>query len=262
MAIISTEAIVLKTIDHRETSRIAFLFTKKCGKVKGVLKGIRKDPRKFGSSLDKFSVNDIVYYEYRNTDIHLISQCDMKEFFLNIRLDAKKITAAEYAAELVNKIMPVEERNPGVFDLLINYFRGLGVAGIAAGALDDDSSRAASVGTDVARLVHMFQIKLLSLSGFRPHIDSCVLCGKGVGGRARFSTSLGGLVCGHCGRSPGDLVTVSPGAIATLLYVEKNDWSSCLKLRMPLVIRQELRLILNNFLLFHLGKNIKTTKYL
>jgi DNA repair protein RecO (recombination protein O) len=245
MAIISTEAIVLRTVDLRETSRIAFFFTKNRGKVIGVLKGIRKDAKKFGSSLDKFSVNDIVYYEYTNSEIHLVSQCDMKEFFLAIRADARRITAADYAAELVNKIMPVEERNPAIYALLLDYFRSLGEV------------------EDVSRLVHMFQIKVLSLSGFRPHIDSCVRCGHAVTGRSRFSTRLGGLICGQCltTYTPG-VEVVSPGAIATLLYVEKNPWATCRNLHMPPGIRKELRLILNNFLLFHLGKNIKAAKYL
>src|SRR3989338_2370005 len=65
--ILKTEAIVLKSFAFRETSRIATFFTKDYGKVKGVLKGIRSNPRKFGSYLDKFSVNDIVYYQYRRS---------------------------------------------------------------------------------------------------------------------------------------------------------------------------------------------------
>ncbi|MFC1646577.1 DNA repair protein RecO, partial [Candidatus Omnitrophota bacterium] len=44
------EAIVLKTRDFRETSRIAVFYSKKSGKVSGLLKGIRKDPRKFASN--------------------------------------------------------------------------------------------------------------------------------------------------------------------------------------------------------------------
>ena len=55
--IVSTEGIVLKSFDYRETSKIATFFTKQYGKVKGVLKGIRKDPKKFGSHIDQFSVN-------------------------------------------------------------------------------------------------------------------------------------------------------------------------------------------------------------
>jgi DNA repair protein RecO (recombination protein O) len=246
MAIISTEAVVLRTIDHRETSKIAFFFTAERGRAIGVLKGIRKDPKKFSSSLEKFSVNHIVYYEYRNSDIHLVAQCDMKEYFHLIRGDLRRIHAAEYAAELVNKIMPLEERNREVYELLLGYFRAVSVV---------------TPGADLNRLVHMFQIKMLALSGFRPHIDSCVLCGKGVSGRLKFSMAKGGLVCGLC-RERAAGVDVSRGAVASLLYVERNTWKDCLKLKIPNDIRQELKQILNAFLLFHLEKNIKSSRFL
>jgi DNA repair protein RecO (recombination protein O) len=244
MAIISTEGVVLKAIDLRETSKIAFFFTRSHGKVKGVLKGIRKDPRKFHTSLDKLSVNDIVFYQYRNSDIHLISHCDMKEHFPEVRKDIKRITAGEYACELVNKIMPVEERNEAVYELFLDYCRALGSA------------------RDVSRLVHMFQIKVLVLSGFRPHIDSCVQCGKDVGPAAKFSTFRGGLVCHRCEKKGMALMSVSPGAIASLLYIGKHSWQQCLKLILTPPVRRELKVILNNFLVYHLEKNIRSAKYL
>ncbi len=52
MAIISTEAVVLRSMDHRETSKLAFFFTRSHGSVIGVLKGIRKNPSKFHTTLD------------------------------------------------------------------------------------------------------------------------------------------------------------------------------------------------------------------
>ena len=244
MAIISTEAIVLRSIDHRETSKLAFFFTRSHGKVIGVLKGIRKNPRKFNTSLDKISVNDIVFYQYRNSDIHLISHCDMKEYFPGVRQDMKRITAAEYACELVNKIMPLEEKNEPVYELLLDYCHALAQV------------------RDIGRLVHMFQIKVLSLSGFEPHIDSCVQCGQDVGPRARFSTFKGGLVCLRCQRQGMALITVSPGAVASLLYVGRHSWDQCLKLVLTPPVKRELKEVLNNFLIYHLEKNIRSGKYL
>ena len=244
MAIISTEAIVLRSIPLRETSKIAFFYTRTHGKVKGVLKGIRKDPRKFHTSLDKLSVNDIVYYEYRNSDIHLVSQCDMKEYFPDIQQDIRRINAGEYACELVNKVMPAEEKNEAVYELLTDFCRALCHT------------------RDAGRLVHMFQIKVLSLSGFKPHIDSCVQCARAVGALARFSTSGGGLVCEKCETRGMALMPVSAGAIATLHYVNKHAWDQCLKLVLSSAVKKEIKLILNNFLIYHLEKNIRSAKYL
>lgn len=242
--IVKTEAIVLKSFDFRETSKIATFYTREYGKVKGVLKGIRKDPRKFGSSLEKFSVNDIVFYQYRNSDIHLVSQCDMKEYYWPIRQDFKKLTAASYILELVDAIMPVEQRNDGIYDLMLQYYSSLAYA------------------DDISKLVHVFQIKTLLHSGFRPHLDACVRCSKKVRGETRFSMQLGGLICGVCRPSGVDVAVVSRGTVASILHIEQNAWDKSLRLGLSGPVKRELKYVLNNFLVFHLEKNLRSAKYL
>jgi len=242
--ILKTEAIVLKTFDYRETSRIAFFFSKKYGKVKGVLKGIRRDQKKFGSNLDKFSINDIVYYQYRNSDLHLISQCDLKGFFFSIRQDYNKALAASYLVELVDAIMPVEYPNPEVYNVMINFLTTLEAT------------------DDINKLVHILQIKILLLSGFRPHIDSCLKCSGHIEGKSKFSMKLGGLVCSKCKVDDGSITIISKGTISTLLHIEKGSWQNLLRLGLTAPVKKELKYILNNFLVFHLGKKLKSEKYL
>ena len=244
MSILKTEAIVLKSFDFRETSRIATFFTKDYGRVSGILKGIRKDPRKFGSSLDRFSVNDIVYYQYRNSDLHLISHCDMRNYFYPIRQDLQRSLAAHHILELVGVVMPSEEKNTKVYQLMLDFFSDLEKT------------------TDVSKLVHLFQIKILSLSGFKPHLDTCLRCHKIIEGKARFSLKDGGLICLDCSVSDTAVHLISPGAVASILFVEKNDWTKCLVLKLTENTKQELKYVLNNFLVFHLGRKIKAAKYL
>ena len=242
--ILKTRGIVLKTFDFRETSRIATFFTQSYGKVKGVLKGIRKDSRKFGSSVDQFSENDIVYDQYRNSDLHLISQCDLRNFFPPIRRDIKKILAASYVLELVDAIMPSEEPNGNVYALMLDYLSSLEAI------------------EDVSKLVHIFQIKILLLSGFRPHLDSCLVCKKDVSGQAKFSSQLGGLVCLRCRLDEPHVTLVSRGAVASLLHIERSDWQVSLRLGISEPIKKELKFLLNDFLVFHLDRQLKTAKYL
>ncbi|MBF0483523.1 MAG: DNA repair protein RecO [Candidatus Omnitrophica bacterium] len=242
--IISTDGIVLRTFDYRETSKIATFFTRDQGKISGVMKGIRKDPRKFGSSVDRFSVNGLVYYEYRNSNLHLISQCDLKQYFFKLREVYRKNVAANYSLELVDVIMPVESPNKEIYDLMLDYFNTL------------------EVSDDIDKLVHAFQIKVLLHSGFRPHIDSCVKCGKKVGGKVRFSMRLGGLICERCPTRETSFVIVSRGAIASMLFIESHKWDQCIKLKLHKNIQQELKFILNNFLVYHLEKRIRSLKFL
>ena len=242
--IIHTQGVVLKTFDLRETSRIAILFTKDHGKVKGVLKGIRADVKKFGSNIDKFSVNDIVYYEYRRSDLHLISQCDLRQFYFSIRQDYKRNVAAHYMLELVDTVMPPEHPNKKIYRLMLDYLSGLETI------------------DDIDRLVHIFQIKVLLLSGFRPHIDACVKCRKKIDGKARFSLRAGGLICAHCPTTETNFTMISKGTIASMLHIEKSDWPTSLRLGLTNTARKELKYILNNFLVYHFGKKIRSAKYL
>ncbi len=242
--IAKTEGIVLKSFDFRETSRIATFFTRDFGKVKGVLKGIRKDPRKFGSSVDRFSVNDIVYYQYRNSDIHLIGQCDMKCYFSGLRQDLKRLTAASYAAELVDTVMAPEQNNEEIYQLLQDFLN----------ALQTES--------DISKLVHMLQIKILSLSGFQPHLDSCVRCSAILRQRAWFNLRLGGLICAGCQDVAGEAIAISKGAVASIVHVQKTPWVQTLRLGLSTPIKKELKYVLNHFLVFHLERHLRSTRFL
>ncbi len=241
--ILKTEAIVLKSLDFRETSQIVTFFTRDYGKVRGVLKGIRKDPKKFGSSVDRFSINEIVYYRYRNSDLHLISQCDLRQYFFKIREDFKKSMAASYISELVSIIMPLEERNLQVYQLMFDFLRSLEMV------------------VDISQLVYFFQIRILLYSGFKPHLDTCLRCDKRIEGKARFSLKDGGLICMNCPIVDTIVHFVSLGAVASILHIEKNEWRNCLKLRLTEGTKNELKYVLNNFLVFHLGRQIKSAKF-
>ncbi len=242
--IVKTEGIVLKSFDFRETSRIATFFTRDFGKVKGVLKGIRKTPGKFGSSLDRFSLNDIVYYQYRNADIHLISQCDMKQYYSGLRQDLKRLTAASYASELVDTVMPTEQENLEVYTLMQDCFSDLQTV------------------RDISKLVHMFQIKILSLSGFRPHLDSCVRCADKIQAAARFHLRLGGLLCGRCQDTPSEAMAISRGAVASIMHIQQAPWKQALRLGLTLPVQKELKYVLNHFLVFHLERHLRSTRFL
>ena len=242
--ILKAEGIVLKSFDFRETSRIVTFFTKDQGKIKGVLKGIRKNPKKFGSHVDRFTVNEIIYYHYSRSDLHLISHCDLKQFFFPIRQDYKRTIAANYILELVDAIMPVEQSNPDVYQLMLDYLESLQTI------------------KDIDKLVHIFQIKILLLSGFSPHLDSCVKCHRPITAKARFSLFSGGLICPLCPATETTLSLVSRGTVATILHIERNNWAHSLRLGFTQPVKRELKFILNNFLVYHLERPLKSSRYL
>jgi DNA repair protein RecO (recombination protein O) len=240
MAINKTDAIVLSKRDFRETSVIANFYTRDFGKMTGLLKGLRTEPAKFASSVEPFSYNEIVFYQKRNSALHLVSQCDLKEDFYNLKKDLPKLSLCSLIMELVSEIMPPEDKNESVFDLILDTLKEI------------DSNN------NPYKVTLLFKIKILALSGFKPHFDSCVSCGSKINGESKFSLSLGGLLCLKCFKKDTGARQIFRGTIATVIYIQKNDFKTNMNLGLNPQIKKELEIIVNSFLNFHLEKQLKS----
>lgn len=242
MSINRTPALVLNRRDFRETSLIADLYTREFGKISGILKGIRGEPAKFASTIEPFSHNEIIFYRKRNSGLHLISQADIVENFDCIRQDIAKVSVSSFMMELLGALMPAEDKNEEVFDLSLACLQEL-------------------QGTNnPAKIMTIYKIKMLSLSGFKPHFDSCISCLGRILGESKFSLSLGGLLCPGCYKKDLSSRHIFRGTVASILHIEKNDFKNTLNLGMNPQIKKELEIILNAFLNFHLEKELKSQR--
>lgn len=250
MAILKTEAIVLKTFDFRETSLIAHFFTRDYGRLDGILKGIRGDSRKFASNLEPFSLNDIIFYQARNPGLHLISQCDLKDDFTAIRNNLKSTAYASYLMDLIGQLMQPEDRNIDGYELALSALRQL------------------SSGLDAEKISYIFLIKFLKSIGFRPRLDGCIACDRDISSAAFFNLKRGGLICSRCtprgaGRAADSYSSdVLAGTIASILHIEQGSWEDALRLGLSAKIKDELKNILYNFMEFHLQLRPKSEKLL
>jgi len=244
MSIHKSEAIVIRRSDFRETSLIADFYTRDFGKISGVLKGIRTQPGKFASTIEPFSFVEIIFYRKRNSSLHLVSQVDLRDNFDSLRQNISKSGACSFMMELLNAVMPAEDKNEAVFDLALACLQELQANNYAE------------------KIMTIFKIKILALSGFKPHFDSCVSCGGRVLGQSKFSLILGGLLCQRCYQKDASSRSIFRGTVASILHIEKNDVKGNLTLGMNPQIKKELDLILNAFLNFHLEKELKSQKVL
>lgn len=244
MAIYKTEALVLGKRPFRETSFIASFYTRDFGKISGILKGIRSEPQKFASTLEPFSHNEIIFYQKTNSALHLVSACDVRDNFDRLRQNIFKVGLASIMMELVEVVMQAEDKNEDIFDLALSALKEL------------------EINTNPDKITTIFKIKLLALSGFKPHFDSCVSCGDKVLGHSKFSLMLGGLLCSRCYHKDLSARSIFRGTVASILHIEKNDLKNNLNLGLNPQIKRELGIVLNAFLNFHLEKELKSQKVL
>jgi DNA repair protein RecO (recombination protein O) len=244
MAIHKTEALVINKFDLRETSMLVNFYTRDHGKITGELKGIRAEPNKFASNFEIFSLNEIIFYRKRNSSVHLISQADKCHNFDGVRLDVTKVGMASFMMELVAAVMAQEDKNEEIFDLALSCLKELETIYYPE------------------KIMTIFKIKMLALSGFKPHFDSCVSCDERISNQSKFSLVLGGLLCPGCYQKDLSSRQIFRGTTATILHIEKNDLKNNLNLGMNPQIKRELEMILNAFLTFHLEKELKSQKVL
>ncbi len=234
MPIYKTECIILRRFSIRETSLVAVLFTERFGKVHGLFKGIRNDPKKFASSVDIFSVNDIVFYKSRSSNLHLVSQCELKSAMFNASWGRPKIEAAGYVLRLTELLLPQWQKNPGLYSLL------------------KDTLSMITYVDDPNYVFTAYDIKALKISGFQPHIDSCVSCRRDIEGESFFSVKQGGILCAGCRHKDMGAREVNPGVIRAIRQIGSMHISKCNVLKLSKPMYNELTDLVHRFLEYHL----------
>src|SRR5262249_56188600 len=91
-------ALVLRTTDWSETSRIATLWTREFGKVRGLAKGGRRLKSAFENALDLLTVCSIVFLRKSPGTLDLLTEAQVVQRFPRLRDDLAALYAAYYVA--------------------------------------------------------------------------------------------------------------------------------------------------------------------
>jgi DNA repair protein RecO (recombination protein O) len=190
-----TEAVVLRSFRFAEADRVLHLYTSERGRVGAIAKGARKTKSRFGARLEPFSHVEVMLHQ-GSGELHTVTGISLLEAHRATREDAYRLSVGLVGAEAMLRLFVEEEQNDRAFEALTRFLEA--VDGVPPGG----SGRAA-----LDPLALAFQLKLLWLSGYVPHLESCVECG-GVEGLVGYLASAGGAVCSPC--APDETVFLSP----------------------------------------------------
>src|SRR5947209_9313203 len=126
-------ALVLRTTDWSETSRIATLWTREFGKVRVLAKGGRRLKSNFESALDLLTLCSIVFLRKSSGGLDLLTEAQVAERFPRLRTDLPALYAAYYVAELLADWTEDYDPHPSLFDEARETLRTLGTRETAAG---------------------------------------------------------------------------------------------------------------------------------
>jgi DNA repair protein RecO (recombination protein O) len=237
---------VLRNRPLGETDRLVTCFTLEHGKITGVAKGAGKLRSRFGSSLQPLSLIRLMLFGRETRSLYRIDHTDILTSFQAIRDDWEKVRPALYAVDLVDALLADADPQPRVFALLERL-----LTSVSAG--------------DAARIelwLRLFEARLLTLVGYRPLVEQCVLCHRSATANGAVSGELGGYVCPACEPGVSDARRVSPATLRLLARATTLQWGTAERVYLSGEQQQELRQVLHDFLRGHVRKEVKSYRFL
>jgi DNA repair protein RecO (recombination protein O) len=195
-----TEAVVLRSIRFGEADRVLHLYTQDRGRIGAVAKGVRKTKSRFGGRLEPLSHVALLLYP-GSGELQTITGVDLVRPHQTARDDYYRLSVGLIGAEAMLRLFTEQEQNERAFTALTRFLDVL-----------DDAPHAAERPT-LDPLALAFQLKLLWLSGYLPHLTSCSECGADDATLVGYSPRAGGAVCRACANET-EALALSPDGVS------------------------------------------------
>jgi DNA repair protein RecO (recombination protein O) len=181
----TTEAVVLRSFRLGEADRVLHVYTLDRGRVGAVAKGVRKTKSRFGARLEPLSHVELVLHQ-GSGELQTVTGVELLRSHRAAREEPYRLGLGLVGAEAMLRLFPEQEASERAFRALTRFLD----------LLDELEPRPGDR-PQVDPLVLSFQLKLLWLAGYLPHVTSCAECGAETG-LAGYSARAGGAVCADC----------------------------------------------------------------
>jgi DNA repair protein RecO (recombination protein O) len=238
------EAVVLRHADWGEADRILTLYTRERGKVRAVAKGARKIRSRKAGHLEPFT--HVTLQLAKGRDLLIVTQADTLDAYLALGADLVKTGYASYVVELLDRFTYEDEsENQAIFRLLT-----------------ESLSRIASE-ADPWLAMRYYEVRLLDLLGFRPHLFECANCGEQIRAVNQFfSAAAGGVLCPKCGTGLPGAWSVSMEALKVFRHMQRSPYAEAQRARPEPKIRNELEGLIQRYLTYLLERGLNSPEFI
>jgi DNA repair protein RecO (recombination protein O) len=249
-----TPAIVLRSWPFGESDKIVSFLTEAHGKLTGIAKGAKRSKKRFVNSLEPFSFVNLNFQDRSQTSLALILGCELQKSYKNLIASLEKIAFASYCVEITDGLIGEREENRLVFEHLKR----------SLGYLESQE-------TSVTFLIG-FELRLLSLAGYQPFLDSCSRCGiyrprlyepiQMAQARWYFSFRDGGILCASCSKLRKEIVPMSSETLDLMINLQQEPDLTFENLKPSATVLKQIRSAIVRFLQFQLDREIKSASFL
>jgi len=234
MAPTKVTGIILNRFEFRETSVIVHLLTENCGKIAGLMKGVRSEKKKVAPLVyQQGSLIEAQVYLRWQPGLELISQPNL---LVHFPFKGEALFFWKKILELMDKLVPQGRQDTSdLFRLLVS------------------TSEAVPQTGNLNVLEAMFMVRALSVLGFGPFLDRCLSCGSAEHLRY-FSGKLGGVVCANCRTKEPDAFFFPFKHLEILRFLRRLSLNQTSVVKyLPETVYRNFRRCFNGIISYHIG---------
>jgi len=190
MALLETEALILRSYNLAEADKIVVCLSRSAGLIRGVAKGCRKLKNRFGASLEPFTLINLTYYEKEHQELVSFRQTEILKSRFNLSSNASLLAGFSYMGDLLIDFSPPHQANDNLFRMALAAFEAV-----------------ADTPDDLEAVLRYFEVWLLKLEGFLPDLRTCAGCQKVFGDEVVYLGPDLSLRCVQCSQARGTAIS-------------------------------------------------------
>lgn len=212
---LGTRAVVLSAKSLEDHDRLVVLLTQDLGVVTAYAKGARRQKGTMASATEQLSYS--AFQLFRNRDRTFVDRAEAETIFFGIRQDMDRLALAAYFCQLCRELIPEGDTQPGYLHLMVNTLTLL------------DRGK-----LPLSQLKAVFELRLLTMSGYMPDLVACSVCGDLAGEEVFFAPAAGVLYCGEHRPPEGltPLIPLAPGVFRAMRHILYSDFEKLFSFRL------------------------------
>ena len=182
MAVLKSEAVILRTWPVHESDLLVSFFTRDYGKIRGVAKAALKSRRRFGGALEPMTLAYAWFAQPARQELARLDQLEIVRSPLSAPIDQARLAVLSLFAEVLEEALPEHDPQETIFRLVVSV-------------LEHTAPLQSEIAQPWMSLTY-FSLWMTRLMGLLPDIVHCTVCGEALRpGEASFNPYADGLFC-------------------------------------------------------------------
>ncbi len=239
---ITTDAIVIKVNDVGENDRLITLLTKEHGIVKAFASSAKKIKSKYYAGTALFSYSRFILELVKGT--YRVRDASLNNSFFKIGCDISQISLQQYFCELAFVLAPMDASSEAYLRLLLNSMYCI------------NNSK-----MNQALLKSVFELRILSLSGYTPDLVACSECGEFDKDIFYFNLNQGVLFCEKCIYDKNSTAILDRTLISAVRHIIYCDFEKLFSFKIPEESAKRLSKITEKYMLAQTEQRFSTLDF-